>query len=132
MSDDFRLEEKDEYPHPLAEAQNFNESVYWNCFDPKQRMGAWFRLGNRANEGYAELSACLYLPDGRLAFMYGRPEISGNDKFSAGGLDYEVVEPFRRIRTQYHGPVIVMADPRELLDPSRAFRENPREQCDLE
>ena len=76
MSKDFRLEEKDEYTHPLEDAKNFNESVYWNCFDPAQRMGAWFRLGNRANEGYAELSACLYLPDGRLAFMFGRPEIS--------------------------------------------------------
>jgi hypothetical protein len=131
-SQDFLLKEQDEYPHPLEEAKNFNESVYWNCFDPKQRMGGWFRLGNRANEGYAELSVCLYLPDGRLAFMYGRPEISNNDRFLAGGLEYEVVEPFARIRTRYQGPVVVMGNPGELLDPSRAFRENPRQHCEIE
>jgi hypothetical protein len=25
--------------------------------------GAWFRIGNRVNEGYAEMSVCFYLPD---------------------------------------------------------------------
>ncbi len=131
-SDDFLLTEQDEYPHPLEAARNFNESVYWNCFDPGQRMGAWFRLGNRANEGYAELSACLYLPDGRLGFMFGRPEIADNDAFSAGGLRYEVVEPFRRFRTRYEGPLLVLREARELLDPSRAFRENERVHCEVD
>lgn len=131
-SQDFRFEDKDEYTHPLEAAKNFNESVYWNCFDPKLGMGGWFRLGNRANEGYAELSVCLYLPDGRLAFMYGRPEISDNSAFEAGGIHYEVVEPRKRIRTRYQGPVVVMASPDELLDPSRAFRENPRIDCEMD
>ena len=131
-SEDFRLEARDEYPHPLESAKNFNESVYWNCFDPGQRMGGWFRLGNRANEGYAELSVCLYLPDGRLAFMYGRPEISNNDRFEAGGIHYEVVEPLKRIRARYNGPVVLMESPAELLDPSRAFRENPRVDCEAD
>ena len=40
--------------------------------------GGWFRIGNRANEGHAEMSACINLPDGRTAFFFERPKISNN------------------------------------------------------
>ena len=60
-----RLEHSDEYMHALESASNFNESMYFNAYDPEQRVGGFLRLGNRANEGYAELTTCLYLPDGR-------------------------------------------------------------------
>jgi hypothetical protein len=63
----FRIEPQDEYTHAPDAAANFNESVYMNAFDAAQRLGGWMRLGNRVNEGYAELSVCLYLPDGRVA-----------------------------------------------------------------
>ncbi len=46
-----RLEPADEYMHELGPESNFNESMYINCFDPAQRVGGWFRIGNRANEG---------------------------------------------------------------------------------
>ena len=48
--------------HELGPESNFNESMYINCFDPDQQVGGWFRIGNRANEGYAEMTVCLYLP----------------------------------------------------------------------
>ena len=51
-----RLEPSDEYMHPLESATNFNESMYFNFYDPSERMGGWVRLGNRANEGYAEMT----------------------------------------------------------------------------
>jgi len=127
-----RLEPKDEFPHPLEAARNFNESVYWNCFDPNLGMGGWMRLGNRANEGYAELSVCLYLPDGRLGFMYLRPEIADNDRFEAGGMFYHVLEPQVKMRAGYRGPLILLSDPSELCDPSAAFRNNPRMECEAE
>src|SRR5262245_5088846 len=57
-----RMEPSDEYMHTLEEASNFNESMYFNVFDPQQKIGGFLRLGNRANEGYAELTTCLYLP----------------------------------------------------------------------
>jgi hypothetical protein len=57
-----RLDESDEYMHELGPESNFNESVYINCFDHDQGVGGWFRMGNRANEGQAEMTACLYLP----------------------------------------------------------------------
>ena len=71
-----RLDPADEHMHPLEEASNFNESMYFNVYDAERRVGGFFRLGNRANEGYAEMTTCLYLPDGRAAFMFKRPEIS--------------------------------------------------------
>ena len=57
-----RLDPSDEYMHELGPESNFNESMYINCFDPAQQVGGWFRMGNRANEGYAEMTVCLYLP----------------------------------------------------------------------
>ena len=59
-----RLSPQDEFTHPIEAARNFNESMYINCFDPRQQVGGWFRMGNRANEGYAEMTICLYLPGG--------------------------------------------------------------------
>ena len=82
-----RLEPQDEYTHVPDAASNYNESMYFNVFDPKTQVGGWFRIGNRPNEGYAEMSVCLYLPGGRVAFMFGRPKIANNDAMNAGGRD---------------------------------------------
>ncbi len=120
-----RLETQDEYMHALEHASNFNESMYFNGFDPESRVGCFVRLGNRANEGYAELTACVYLPDGRVAFMFQRPEIHNNDAFDAGGMRFDVVTPFEALRTTYDGKVALLTDPLQMADPRRAFTENP-------
>ena len=41
------------------------------------------------------MTCCIYLPDGRIGFMFGRPEISTNEVFDAGGMKFEVLEPLR-------------------------------------
>jgi hypothetical protein len=120
-----RLEPNDEYMHALEAAANFNESMYFNVYDPGARVGAFVRLGNRANEGYAELTTCVYLPDGRVAFMFKRPNIDDNDAFDAGGMRFEVVRPFEELRTTYHGKVTLLEEPLQMADPRRAFTENP-------
>ena len=81
-----RLDPVDEYMHELGPESNFNESMYVNVFDPAQGIGGFFRMGNRANEGYAELTICIYLPNGQVAFMFKRPKIDNNDVMDAGGL----------------------------------------------
>ena len=53
-----RLDPADEYPHEVEKAQNYNESMYFNMFDPVQQIGGWFRIGNRPNEKYAEMTVC--------------------------------------------------------------------------
>lgn len=127
MADEgLRLEPADEYPHAPDDAVNFNESVYASGWDAGGKMGGWMRLGNRVNEGYAELSVCLYLPDGRVACRFERPQISSNDAFDAGGLRYEVEQPFESLRMSYDGELLVLDDPEVLRDPAKLFRDSPR------
>ena len=97
MSDKFIMRPEHELMHRPDGSVNFNESAYTNAFDTTSPVGGWMRLGNRVNEGYAELSVCLYLPDGRIACQFQRPSINSNDRFDAGGLSYEVIEPLRRV-----------------------------------
>jgi hypothetical protein len=111
--------------HELGPEPNFNESMYFNLYDPAARMGGFFRLGNRANEGRGEMTVCLYLPDGRVGFMFARPEVTTNDAFDAAGMRFEVVTPFEELRVEYEGPVVLLDDPLQMADPRRAFTENP-------
>ena len=124
-----RLEPQDEYPHTPDAAANYNESMYFNMFDATSKIGGWFRIGNRPNEGYAEFTVCLYLPGGRIGFMFGRPKISGNTEMNAGGLKIEVIDPFKRLRVTYDGELVLLDRPYEMAHPSKAFRENPRVAC---
>ncbi|MBV9279843.1 MAG: hypothetical protein JOZ41_07165, partial [Chloroflexi bacterium] len=126
-----RLEPADELMHELGPEQNFNESMYFNLYDPAARLGGWFRLGNRANEGYAELTVCLYLPDGRVAFMFKRPEIADNDAFRAGGMGFSVARPFEELDVGYDGKVVLLDEPLQMADPKAAFTSNPYEACEV-
>ncbi len=115
-----RLEPEDEFTHELGPEPNFNESMYVNVFDPTRRLGGFFRLGNRANEGYAEMTVCLYLPDGRVGFMFAWPQITSNDALDAGGLRWDVVTPFEELRVAYTGHVVLLDDPTAMADPRTA------------
>jgi hypothetical protein len=129
-----RLGPADEYMHPGPEP-TFNESMYVNLIDPLAGGGAgvagFVRIGNRPNEGHAEMTVCLYLPDGRVAFMFKRPEIDGNERFEAGGASIEVVEPFVELRVGYRGRLVLLEDPLEMADPRTAFGENPYGEAEL-
>lgn len=127
-----RLAPEDEYTHIPDAASNYNESMYFNMFDPARKIGGWFRIGNRHNEGYAEMTTCLYLPGGRVAFMYVKPKISDNKQLAAGGMKIEVVEPFKKLRVTYDGKVVVLDDPFDMAEPSKAFQDNPVLPCKVE
>ena len=126
-----RLEERDEFTHPIEAEKNFNESMYINLFDHVQQIGGWFRVGNRPNEGYAEVSCCLYLPDGQVAFMYQRPPIDNNDAIAAGGMRFEVLEPFKLLKVTHKGDVCVLSDPSQMENPKAAFKSNPHLDCEI-
>jgi len=123
---------EDEYCHEPDPAPNYNESMYFNVFDAVQRVGGWFRIGNRVNEGHAEMSNCIYLPDGRIAFMFGRPRITDNREMRAGGMHIEVMTPFERQRVRYEGRVCLLERPQEMADPRSAFRNNPMVPCTVD
>ncbi|MBI1885976.1 MAG: hypothetical protein HYS09_06650 [Chloroflexi bacterium] len=126
------IQARDEYTHPLGPEANFNESMYFNFFDRARQTGGFVRIGNRANEGYAEVTLCLYLPGGEVLFNYRRPEISSNDAFDAGGLRFGVIEPLVRHGTVYEGTAVYLEDPLQMADPGQAFRQNPHKQVKLD
>jgi hypothetical protein len=126
-----RLEPADEYQHELGPEPNFNESMYINVFDPAHQLGAWFRLGNRANEGLAEMTVCIYLPDGRVAFMFKRPPIDDNERLDAGGLTWTMVRPFEELRLDFKGKLVVLDEPTQMVDPKSAFTSNPYEEAEV-
>ena len=126
------IQAKDEFTHPLGPEKNFNESMYFNFFDGESGYGGFLRTGNRANEGYAEVTLCLYLPGGEVMFNYRRPEIADNDAFDAGGMRFEVVEPLAKHRTLYEGSAVFLREPEQMAEPGQAFRDNPHKQVSID
>lgn len=121
------IKPEDDYTHELGPEPNFNESVYFNFFDPVQNRGGFVRIGNRANEGYAEMTVIVWNPDGSAYFNYKKPEIAHNDAWNAGGLSIEILTPAEKVRTRYEGSALFMIDPMQMQDPGQAFKNNPRE-----
>src|SRR6266849_9994236 len=117
----------DDLMHANSGEEHFNESAYYNFFDPRRRVGGFVRLGNRPNEGYAEMTTCFYLPDRVVAFMFGRPKIQDNHAHSAGGLNFAVVKPLQHHRVTYEGKSCILKDPLVMAEPRDAFKNNPYE-----
>jgi hypothetical protein len=122
----------DDYTHPLGPESNFNESVYFNYFDRSANRGGFIRIGNRANEGYAEMTVIVYNPDGSAMFNYKKPEISNNDGWDAGGVKVDVLVPGEKIRTRYQGSAVFLENPRVMADPGRAFKDNPFKKLEID
>ena len=120
-----RLEPSDEFMHENTGEPNYNESMYFNFFDVSQRRGGFLRLGNRPNEGHAEMTVCLYEPDGSVLFNFKRAPIADNAAFDAGGARFAVETPFERLRIAYEGKACRLARPLEMSDPGLAFKQNP-------
>jgi hypothetical protein len=118
--------------HEVGPEENFQESMYFNVYDPAAGVGGFFRLGNRPNEGTGEMTCCVYFPPGdgpRVGFMFKRPDVHSNDAFDAGGMKFRVDEPFERLCLDYEGKVVLLDDPLEMADPKAAFTGNPYDEC---
>ncbi|MEO8298036.1 MAG: hypothetical protein ABI574_09535 [Burkholderiales bacterium] len=127
-----RLNPQDDYTHLPEPVSNYNESMYFNAFDSSAGVGAWMRIGNRPNEGHAEMTCCVYLPDGKVGFMYARQPISDNKAMDAGVLRFDMIEPFKRMRVRYEGDLLLMANPLDMANPSAAFKSNPKKPALIE
>lgn len=120
----------DEGVHTPGDQINWNESRYVDFWDAQRRVGGWFRIGARPNARYAEMSACVFLPDGRVAFAFERAEIHGNG-LTAGGQSWEIVAPWRTNRVAFTGEMSIFDDPWVLTDPKRAFASSPKLDADV-
>ena len=126
-----KLRDADEGLHSPGAAENWNESRYIDFWDSAQKIGGWFRMGQRPNAHYAEMSACINLPDGRTAFFFERATIAGNT-LTAGNLVWEIGEPWRQNRVRYKGEMLLLADSWTLTDPKRAYAKSPRIMADVD
>lgn len=125
------LTDADEGVHPKGSATNWNESRYIDVWDARQKVGGWFRIGNRPNEGRAEVSACINLPDGATAFWFERAKIADNT-LTSGDQQWEIVKPWYENRVRQRGPAMLLADTWLLKDPKAAFTTAPRTTIDVD
>jgi hypothetical protein len=126
------LEPGDESMHPVEVDQEFNESMLVTFFDRRADTGALLRIGNRVNEGYAEVTFCLFPPRLGALFQFQRAPITTNDRFDAGGLRFTVTAPGDAMEISYAGNVALFSDPRSLANPGQAFKEAPKAAVELE
>ena len=124
--------ESDEYLHEPSDDPQYNESAYYNFVDGGSGFGVLIRMGNRVNEGHAEVTVLVYLPDGRAAIRFDRAPITTNDSFEAGGLRFEVVEPLKRMKVHFDGTAYLLAKGTDLEDPKKAFTTSPQVPVSLE
>ncbi len=122
----------DDFNHPVEAHPFFNESRYVHLIDGAQRLGGWFRIGQRANQGFSEMTLCLYLPDGRVAFMFAKPEQVSRDAIEAAGLRFDIDEPMQRSSLRYAGPVHLLADGAVMENPREAFTPESRVEAAIE
>jgi len=127
----YLLTDADEGLHLPGSQTNWNESRYVDFWDSRQRLGGWFRIGNRPNEGRAEMSACINLPDGTTAFMFDRPKISANT-LQSGNQGWQIEQPWRSNRVRYGGELLLLPDPWLLTDPKKAYATAPRAAADID
>ena len=114
--------EADDYCHRAGPEENFNESVYYNFFDRASAVGGFVRCGNRVNEGQAEMTVCLYQPDGSVCFVYKRAKITSNNGWCAGGLTVHTRKGLVKNETVYVGRAIVLRNPMAMLNPRQVYK----------
>lgn len=115
----------DEHMHEPTDDPQFNESMYFNLVDGDSGFAVLIRMGNRVNEGHAEVTVLAYLPGGGAVIRFAKPEISDNSAFDAGGLRFEVIEPLKHLRVTFSGTGFHLNQGTDLADPKRAFSTSP-------
>jgi len=116
----------DEFMHAPTSDTSFSESMMFNFFDAPNGVDGFVRIGNRVNEQHAEVTLCVFLPGGEVLFEWTRPPIEANDRFNAGGLTFDVLDPTRQLRVRYRGEAFRIRNPLQLREPKDAFKNNPR------
>ncbi len=127
MAETVPYQASDEALHAATDEPLFSESMYFSLYDEASGVGGMLRVANRVNQGYAEMTLNLPLPDGTIAFDYRRTPITENVRLAAGGMEVEVSEPLRSLHIVYDDAAALLADPSLLArDTRRALRDEPR------
>lgn len=127
MTEPAPYQASDEGLHVPTDEPMFSESMYFSLYDEASGVGGMLRVANRVNQGYAEMTLNLPLPDGTIAFDYRRTPIIENVEFAAGGMKIAVTEPLSSLHLTYDDEAAFLRDPSLLAsDTRRALRDEPR------
>jgi len=99
------INERDEGRHPAGREELWNESYYFNFYDPARQIGGFTRIGLQENLGTSNVW-CLLIKDRKplySRFILNLPYTDeGLDRgVSVGGLSYKMLEPLRRFQIKY-------------------------------
>ena len=122
----------DEFMHEPTDEPQFNESMYFNFVDGSSGFATLVRIGNRVNEGHAEVTVLVYLPGGAAAIHFDRSPIADNLAFETGGLKVEVREPLEHLSLTYSGLAHRLAQGTNLADPKKALGGAPEVPLELQ
>jgi hypothetical protein len=121
------IKSEDDFMHAIEPVENFSESALFHYTGRDAQgglIGGLIRVANRPNQGYAECTVLVLLPDGSALFNFERPKITGNKDWRIAGWNLEVLEPGgTAFRSRYEGAVLNLADPRIMVDPKVGFKQ---------
>ena len=84
------IEPRDDHPHEVGDEPAWSESTYFNFHDPKSGLAGFTRIGQRPNEGTADATLFLFLPDGgAVAVLEREARNEMADAGSVGGVTHE-------------------------------------------
>jgi hypothetical protein len=125
---------EDDYTHKSkTEATNFNESVYCNFHSSNGTVGGFVRIGNRPNEGFAEVTLCIFSFDTKATlFHFSRPKIASNNGWDCeladnGRMTFKIKRPMDHISLQLSGKMNQLLKPWLLRDPEGLFKKHRTE-----
>lgn len=122
----------DEGMHAPGPQKQWSESMFFHLPESDGRRATMLRMGRRVNEGYAEVTVLHHLPDGGAAIGFQRATIYDNTAMRAGGLHFEMLQPLKRWRCTFRGPVRRLADARALENPKAALSAAPEIEVQLD
>jgi hypothetical protein len=120
-----KLSASDEDMHEPTVDPDFNESAVFHFVGSTDQPTMLMRIGNRVNQGFAEVTVLGMMPGGRAFMHFDRAPLADNSGFAASGLRFEVVEPLATWRVRFDGEVRTMKKSSELEDPRTVFSTNP-------
>ncbi|GAA4471184.1 DUF7064 domain-containing protein [Phytohabitans houttuyneae] len=115
-----------EYRHVPDDQPAYNESTYYNFCCPEAGVVGWMRVAMQPNQPAGQAGVLVFLPDGETLFGYERTTSVPAAGLAVGGLAFDILEPHRRQRLSFDGPLSSFADPTVLATPGTAFREAPK------
>jgi hypothetical protein len=93
--------------HPFGDHAEWNESFYFNFYDRERDVCAFMRIGLKPNKGEKSMFCFLMLPNNQIVGMRSQAPFA-DSTLQVGGLTFDRLEPEKRWRLRYAGPVATL------------------------